>query len=424
MAAEVKARRGSDDSVLRAPYELLSFLEFDMWKDALEEETDSQYAVKAKNHTDTMSTTYFKCNRSGYYKSEGKGVRHLKSQGTRKISASCPAAITLYENGETFEAFHVSTHFGHATQLCHLNLRAQVKKQLAAKLALRIPKREILNQVHENLTGTMKRQHLVTMHDLHNCEKLVRTDYQPNDVISVETWVREEMQNENCSILLYKPQFDENVVGVNGVQSTASPDMHGIPDDCLLSAPSEFPVSLEAMPELDKKDFFLAIMTNSQAEMMKQCGTDVIAVDSTHGTNAYDFQLTTLLVLDNYRQGFSVAYLISSRIDQPTIKCFFELVKLKTGCITCNVLISDDYPAYGNAWSEVMGAPRHRLLCCWHVHRNWHKNLKKIPTVAKQKETLEQLNAILKETDIDAFHKLLSGKLPATLSFERYHNFF
>lgn len=37
--------------------------------------------------------------------------------------------------------------------------------------------------------------------------------------------------------------------------------------------------------------------------------------------------------------------------------------------------ITDDAPSFYNAWTEVMRAPQHRLLCAWHVDKNWQESL-------------------------------------------------
>ena len=59
---------------------------------------------------------------------------------------------------------------------------------------------------------------------------------------------------------------------------------------------------------LRDEDFLLAIQTPLQAEMMKIFGSGrVVCVDGTHGTNSYDFKSITLVVIDDYGEGFPVA---------------------------------------------------------------------------------------------------------------------
>ena len=38
-------------------------------------------------------------------------------------------------------------------------------------------------------------------------------------------------------------------------------------------------------------------------------------------------------------------------------------IKEKIGMVQTKVLMTDDYPAYYNAWEEVIGPSEHRLMC-------------------------------------------------------------
>jgi hypothetical protein len=42
-------------------------------------------------------------------------------------------------------------------------------------------------------------------------------------------------------------------------------------------------------------------MTEAQCELLRKYGSDCICIDGTHGTNSYDFELITLLVVDDIR---------------------------------------------------------------------------------------------------------------------------
>ena len=52
---------------------------------------------------------------------------------------------------------------------------------------------------------------------------------------------------------------------------------------------------------LCKEDFVLALQTPLQANMMKKHSDGrVVCIDSTHGTNGYDFTLISVLIVDEY----------------------------------------------------------------------------------------------------------------------------
>ena len=68
----------------------------------------------------------------------------------------------------------------------------------------------------------------------------------------------------------------------------------------------------ETCDNISENDFILAIQTPLQERIMKKLTNGrVLCVDSTHGTNGYDFTLITVLVVDEYGEGFPVAWCIS-----------------------------------------------------------------------------------------------------------------
>ncbi|KAH9360071.1 hypothetical protein HPB48_006668 [Haemaphysalis longicornis] len=52
------------------------------------------------------------------------------------------------------------------------------------------------------------------------------------------------------------------------------------------------------------KDFALVLVTEAQEDLLKELWSGTVCIDSTHGTIGYDFQLTTLLVLDECGSAF------------------------------------------------------------------------------------------------------------------------
>ena len=60
---------------------------------------------------------------------------------------------------------------------------------------------------------------------------------------------------------------------------------------------------------LGDTDFVLPIQTPLQAHIMKTFG-ERLCVDGTHGTNGYNFMLITVMVVNEYGEGFPVAWCI------------------------------------------------------------------------------------------------------------------
>ena len=62
-------------------------------------------------------------------------------------------------------------------------------------------------------------------------------------------------------------------------------------------------------------------------DTQKMFGRNVICTDSTHGTNAYQFLLIPVMVLDDYRKGIPVAWAISNKEDTSTLVQYLTAVK-------------------------------------------------------------------------------------------------
>ena len=70
-------------------------------------------------------------------------------------------------------------------------------------------------------------------------------------------------------------------------------------------------------------DFFLCIQSEFQRDMCQKLGGNAVCVDSTHGTNMYDFKLITMLVVDEYGEGIPVGWMISNCEDGIILTEFF-----------------------------------------------------------------------------------------------------
>ncbi|XP_068087050.1 uncharacterized protein [Anabrus simplex] len=309
------------------------------------------------------------------------------------MGSCCPSTLELREHtdSELFEATLFTPHIGHECSLTYLNLSKGERAEIAGKIQQGISFNRILDDIRGsiNMEQSVERIHLLSRQDLRNIEKefLLKSESQfhKNDAVSVDLWVQQMSKFTDCSpVLFYKPQ---------GMVS----ESEMFKDD----------------------DFVLIIMTSAQESLLKQFGNKKICIDSTHGTNQYDFQLTSLLVVDEYGEGIPVAFLLSNRVDTNTLTHFFNVLKSKVGSITCEVFMSDDAPEFYNAWTNVMERPEHRLLCIWHVDRNWRKQLKKVQGDQTLKVLVyKSIRMVMETTDEDEFCKVLDSLLNELLSTE------
>ncbi|GFT25770.1 MULE domain-containing protein [Nephila pilipes] len=115
-------------------------------------------------------------------------------------------------------------------------------------------------------------------------------------------------------------------------------------------------------------------MNSCQREILNFYGNDTICLDFTHGMNAYGFDLATILVLNDKREGFPVAFILSNRQDSKALSLAFVAIKEYVS-ISPKVLMTDDTESFSNAWRTVFGVPEKRLLSTWHVDRSWRRNI-------------------------------------------------
>ncbi|CAH1236533.1 unnamed protein product [Diabrotica balteata] len=359
--------------------EVLNFsdiTEFDSWlNDICKNDTLGFFRHKRLDE----KTVYFSCNRSGSYKPKYQ-ERAAKSQGSCKIGSKCTSQIILTHStdGRYCVIYH-KTHYGHAFEVQHIRIPKQTRIDIATKLTHGIAVTRVLDTVRNNFVeDKLSRTDLITRKDINNIKTAYHINIQDgvrheNDSVSVDLLVQEckEVGNE---ILLYKKQG-------------------------------------ETFSRLQDMDFCIVIMNKVQENIVQKFGNSVIAIDSTHGLNMYDFELTTLMVMDEFGEGFPAACMFSNRIDTVVHEIFFEHIRERCGVLNPKVFMSDITNVYYNAWYNVMGGEvPNRLFCSWHIDRAWRTNLNKI-TVAEKRKQVYQTLKILESMHKTLKYHYLDGKV-------------
>ena len=93
------------------------------------------------------------------------------------------------------------------------------------------------------------------------------------------------------------------------------------------------------------------MQTRFQCDMLKKFGSNCVYIDSTHSTN-HDFPLTTLMVIDEFREGVPVAFMVSNHETAAVIEAFDESIKSRVGILEPQVFMSDDAPQYFSSWQK------------------------------------------------------------------------
>lgn len=237
----------------------------------------------------------------------------------------------------------------------------------------------ILDDIRNDIScDNLERKYLISRKDVDNIRASSKVNIRDGkkhsvDAISIDMWVQENLNSVDNCVLFYKKQ---DVV-------------HDI---------------------LHSEDFCLIFMNTSQKYMLKLFSCNIICIDSTHGLNSYDFELTTLLIVDEYGEGFPCACMFTNRKDTFVFQIFFEHIKEAIGeSIAANVFMSDCTPVFYNAWLVVMKPCKHQLYCSWHIDRAWQMNLNKIKNAEKRKNVYKTLKVLQHVTDTDKFVESLKN---------------
>lgn len=112
-----------------------TFLEFEEWKKEELRSSFSQFYVKL---TPNKKHIYY-CHRSGYHNDIPivDRKRQLNAKGSVKIDNYCTCHIEL-EQDQTgkYWAKYTRTHYGHETEVCHIQLDESLRLSLAYKLEI------------------------------------------------------------------------------------------------------------------------------------------------------------------------------------------------------------------------------------------------------------------------------------------------
>jgi len=160
-------------------------------------------------------------------------------------------------------------------------------------------------------------------------------------------------------------------------------------------------------------DLMLCLQTSTQRRFMIDFGNSrMVCMDSTHGTNQYDFNLVTVLVVDDFGEGNPVAFMISNREDEIVLREFFTAIKSRLPQdvqFSASHIMTDDASQYFNAWQAVFGSAEKRL-CTWHLDWSWRRGVEQHVSDANlQLEVYHMLRTLLQELNSEEFEKNLTA---------------
>ena len=264
------------------------------------------------------------------------------------------------------EAEFCFTHVGHKQENAYNRISKEMRTTIAGKLSQGVSMNSVMDYVRDSMCRPINRDHLITRADLHNIKRQYNINCMEkasDDTDSVLYWVKEMECEEFNLVLRFKQQGEKSSY------------------NCV-----------------EEKDFLFGFQTQFQKEMFETHGNKLICVDATHGTSAYDFQLVTVLVLDDHNEGIPVQWLISNKETTNVLKIFFSSLRERCGDMPTEIFMTDDAEAYYNAWISAFSRPDRKLLCSWHVGRSWRQKLNEH---LKDKEKMAEVYAALKSLQND-----------------------
>lgn len=79
--------------------------------------------------------------------------------------------------------------------------------------------------------------------------------------------------------------------------------------------------------------------------------------------------------------------------------------------VAAKTFMSDDASQFYKAWSSVMGVPQQKLLCTWHVDRNWQKKIHECVEKQLRPDVYHNVRLLLEFLDQQEFEKYLQSFL-------------
>ncbi|XP_065642349.1 uncharacterized protein LOC136073980 [Hydra vulgaris] len=284
--------------------------------------------------------------------------------------------VTVNKNGVTnVQYIKTHNHSVNITNTMYQPIPGNIKKIISAKLSLGVTVNTVYRDLRESFGDRQNR----------NDEDAVLTKSPLLTKKNISVINRALKSEDFNSILVYKPQGQQTVIGLKVYDNI----------------------------DLNKDSFVVGIQKKHQLSMFKKHSSQIVCIDATHCTNQYAFPLVTLLVRDDFKRGYPVAFLISNHADEQIITPFLEEIKRRCNhSVKVNAVMTDDDFSGWNSFNNVFGDVHH-LLCKWHVKRAWRNKLPLVGPSNLQEEVFRILETIIDEKNPDVFLSTMNGFVKA-----------
>ncbi|KAJ8935999.1 hypothetical protein NQ318_009679, partial [Aromia moschata] len=279
--------------------------------------------------------------------------------------------VITFNNIRKITIKYQKTHAGHnENELRGLHLSVTEKNSIVEKLKCGISTERILEDARQLKNDNLQRINLLNRNDI-NYLKRKHVNKMHTVQISPTLEVDEWDANAQSFVFYFKPEGETHEI-------------------------------------LKIEDSALAFMTPKMEDTLKQFNR-VICIDAIHCMNKKMY-LTIMLTNDDKNAVFPVAFFLTNRWDQTIQEIFLKALKEKVEKeITPEYFMTND-DKYYNAWLKIMDNKPRRLLCTWHLMKNWNiQGRFKIKNQELKSKMKMDLKKILNEVNEEKFLYLVES---------------
>ncbi|XP_065226838.1 uncharacterized protein LOC135850058 isoform X2 [Planococcus citri] len=176
--------KNHETNIICEQKEFLTYDDFQAWKEEIEKSSQSLYR-KASVNNKAMYAIYYRCHRSGFFRSASTGKRKASTRGSCKIDRYCPSRIIAKKSTDRVFVRYFPTHVGHDTDIRFLHLPKTIEETIAHKLERGESLNEILNKRKEFIpNGNSEETKLINRKKLHNIRQKYSIPYAGNHFLN------------------------------------------------------------------------------------------------------------------------------------------------------------------------------------------------------------------------------------------------
>ncbi|KAI5081789.1 hypothetical protein GOP47_0001532 [Adiantum capillus-veneris] len=271
--------------------------------------------------------------------------------------------------------------------LCHFSIKRLAKEQDVAVISYIHPyhtnKSDEVCHGSSHPDASLKFSPWISLHKKIWVSSMLYRGFSPQQVMEKHIQALHTQKKEDPNYKLVRDDFlcIRDIMNIGSKLSIDQYQMHDNDAESVRRWCNENTLSIfiyQSQDAMHNVEFMLGIQTPWQRDICYKYGNgNLLAMDSTFGTNKYKFYLYTILVFDSHRNGVPIAWILtSSGTFQTTctwLTSFRNHMLDHFKSWEPGAFMVDDAETEIGALRNVFHVPI--LLCLWHVKRCWLKHL-------------------------------------------------